>query len=222
MGRAVIDISAPIDAHTHVYPGDPPPLLEVVSERGAIAAVSRLSISTHVGTHIDAPSHLLAGGATAERLALDALCGPCQVADLSYLTVGQPITAHHLRSLQLPSNCRRLLLRTANSEADVWAASAFVPNYSALAPDAAWVLALPPPLGLGLTLVGIDYLSVDPYWANQLPAHRALLANGVIVLEGLDLRQVKAGAYELICLPLKLVGADGAPARAALRLRIKD
>ncbi len=213
----MIDISVPIDAHSHVYPGDPPPLLEVVSEAGAVAMVSRMSISAHVGTHIDAPSHLLQGGSTTERLALDALCGPCQVADLSHLHFGQPITAQHLRGLKLPADCKRLLLRTANSEADVWAAAQFVPNYSALAPDAAWVLALPPPLGLGLTLVGIDYLSVDPYWAHDLPAHRALLANRVIVLEGLDLREVRAGGYELLCLPLKLVGADGAPARAALR-----
>ncbi len=215
MGRAMIDISVPIDAHSHVYPGDLVPQFEVATQEAV--RVSRLSISAHVGTHVDAPSHLLAGGATAERLALEALCGPCQVADLSHLHLGQPITAQHLRSLKLPADCKRLLLRTANSEADVWAAAQFVPNYSALAPDAAWVLALPPPLGLGLTLVGIDYLSVDPYWAHDLPAHRALLANGVIVLEGLDLREVKAGGYELLCLPLKLVGADGAPARAALR-----
>lgn len=213
----MIDITAPLDAHIHVYPGDPAPQLELVSEEGAIAAVSRLCISTHIGTHIDAPSHLLAGGLTAERLSLDVLCGPCQVVDVSHLTAGQPITAQHLRQLKIPPACTRLLLRTANSEADLWAAPQFMPNYSALAPDAAWVLAMPPLLGLGLKLIGIDYLSVDPYWASQLPAHRAFLANGVVVLEGLDLREVRAGAYELICLPLKLVGADGAPARAILR-----
>lgn len=218
-GRPVIDISVPIDAHTHVFPGDPAPILEVLSAANGVTAVSRISISTHIGTHIDAPAHLIAGMTTTERIPLAQLCGHCVVADLSVsVHLGEPITAQHLRGLKLAKGCERLLIRTANSEADVWAGPQFASNFTALAPDAAWVLALPPPLGLGLKLVGIDYLSVDPLWAHELPAHRALLGNNVVVLEGLDLRGVRAGSYELICLPLKLIGSDGAPTRAILRL----
>jgi len=209
----MIDITIPFSSHLPVYPGDPPP--EVVIEQAGGATISHLRLSSHAGTHVDAPRHLFAGGLTVDALSLDLLCGPCYVAEVGS-TLGQPLTPADFASLKLPTDCTRLLLRTPNSEADLWQQAGFASNYTALSPAAAWLLALPRPRGAGLKLLGIDYLSVDPFWAKGLPAHRALLAAGVVIVEGLDLRTVRAGAYQLTCLPLKLLGGDGAPARVLL------
>lgn len=211
----MIDITVSFSPTMHVWPGDPQPAVEV--ERAGGVQVARLTMSSHAGTHVDAPRHLLANGTAVDALPLDTLCGPCYVAEVGS-TLGQPLTAADFSSLQLPPDCQRLLLRTPNSEADLWEQSEFARNFTALSPAVAWLLALPPPRGVGLKLIGIDYLSVDPFWASSLPAHRALLAAGVIIVEGLDLRSVQAGAYQLTCLPLKIEDGDGAPARVILSL----
>ncbi len=178
-------------------------------ENGDSSNNSRLDCDVHVGTHIDAPLHFLPGGATAEATPLDALIGPAYVADLPEAEV---ITAADLDALPLPSGTRRLLLRTRNSL--LWAESdrRFRPDFTALKPDAAqWVV------DRGIRLVGVDYLSVQCYREGP-QVHEILLGAGVIIVEGLNLHQAPAGTYELLCLPMKLVGAEGAPARAVLRL----
>ena len=177
-------------------------------EAGDEANVSRLDCDVHVGTHVDAPWHFLPDGAPVEGLSLDALVGPCVVAHVPEATA---ITADVLDGLGLPPGTERLLFRTRNSM--LWArdVAEFVREYVALTPDAAsWVVAR------GIRLVGVDYLSVERY--QDIPrAHRVLLGAGVAVVEGLNLADVVPGDYELLCLPLRLAGAEAAPARAVLR-----
>ena len=177
-------------------------------ETGDEANVSRLGRDVHVGTHVDAPWHYLDNGNTVEQLPLDTLIGPAIVA---YLPEADPVTASGLAGLALPPDTERLLLRTLNSE--LWAAGVtdFREDYVALTVDAArWVVEQ------GIRLIGVDYLSVQRYDDGPL-THQILLRADLIVLEGLNLADVEPGSYELICLPLCLVGAEGAPARAVLR-----
>lgn len=192
----VIDISLSIDAGMAVWPGDPPVRVEPVSrvEAGDIAAVSRLALGTHTGTHVDPPAHFLAGGATVDELPLDVLVGPAVVADL---TGGGPVDAARLAALDLPEGTVRILLKTS-------AAGGLV------TPDgAAWLVER------GLQLVGVDTLSIEPP-SEHYPVHRLLLGAGVIIVEGLDLTAAAPGRYQLACLPLRIAGGDGAPARAVL------
>ena len=170
--------------------------------------MSRLECDVHVGTHVDAPWHYLEDGNTVEQLPLDVLVGPAIVA---YLPGVSAVTTGDLASVTLPTDTERLLLRTRNSE--LWAAEVteFREDYVALTVDAArWVV------DQGIRLVGVDYLSVQRYDDSPL-THQILLKADVIILEGLNLADVQPGAYELVCLPMLLVGAEGAPARAVLR-----
>ena len=207
----IYDISVPVRPEMPVWPGDPRPEVTQASSLTAsdAATVTRLCLGTHTGTHVDAPAHILAGGATMDNLPLDMLVGACYVAE----TAAWPaITAQDLEALCLPRGTTRLLLKTVNSQ--LWGDQdqAFRRDFAALAPDAAsWLVSQ------GLRLVGVDYLSVEAYDAPaDHPVHRTLLAVGVVLLEGLDLRQVPAGSYTLICLPLRIAGVEGAPARAIL------
>ena len=177
-------------------------------DKGDPFNISRLDCDLHTGTHVDAPLHFLQNGTTVEKLSLDVLIGPCHVA---YLPDAADITAGNLTNLNLPSGIKRLLLRTRNSE--LWAAKTteFRKDFVALTRDAAqWIV------DKGIRLIGVDYLSVQRYRDNAR-THQILLGADTIALEGLNLSGVKPGFYELICLPLKLVGAEGAPARAVLR-----
>ena len=192
----VIDISLSISGAMAVWPGDPPVLVEPLSrvEAGDVAAVSRLALGTHTGTHVDPPAHFLAGGATVDQLPLDVLVGPAVVADL---TGGGPIDAARLEALGLADGTVRLLLKTSATE-------------GLLTPDgAAWLVER------GVRLVGADTLSIEPATDNY-PVHRCLLGAGVIIVEGLDLTAAAPGRYQLVCLPLRIAGGDGAPARAVL------
>lgn len=169
---------------------------------------TRLDCDTHVGTHVDAPSHFLVNGATVEQLSLEVLIG---TAIVSYLPKVSEIAASDLENLALPSGIERLLLRTRNSE--LWKAGVaeFRKDYVALTADAAqWIV------DHNISLIGVDYLSVQRYGDSAL-THQVLLESGVVILEGLNLADIKPGSYELICLPIRLVGAEGAPARAVLR-----
>jgi arylformamidase len=198
-----------LDALTPAWPGDPAFALDAlytVAQDGV--AVSRLTLGSHTGTHVDAPAHLQSGGVTVDALSLERLCGPAWVA---YLDAQAHITTDDLVRAAIPDDCRRLLLRTGNSERGLLRAPIFYPDYTALTADAAAYLA-----ARRLWLVGIDALSVDAFTADELPAHRALLDGGIIVVEGLDLTNAAPGPYWLACLPLRLTGADGAPARAVL------
>jgi arylformamidase len=201
----LIDVSVPIRERMPIYDGNPGVVLERVQSiaRGDGANVSRLTLGCHTGTHLDAPLHFIDDGAAAESLPLEPLVGEAVVVDARHLR--GPIDAGSLESCGIPEGVERVLLHTPNSE--LWASDAFTRAFIRLdASGAEWVVAR------GIRLVGLDYLSI-----GDQDAHRILLGAGVLALEGLDLRGVEAGRYELLCLPLDVVGADGAPARALLR-----
>jgi arylformamidase len=206
---AWIDVSVPVRTGMIVYDGDPPVRIERVMEiaRGDLANLSGMEMGAHTGTHVDAPLHFVEGGAGADRLPLDALVGPAVVADARAAT--SDIDAAALAALEIPPGTERLLLRTRNG--DLWARDEFTRDYVGVADDAAREL-----VAMGVGLLGIDYLSIAPS-ADPAPTHRVLLEAGVVIVEGLDLRAVAPGRYDLVCLPLRLEGADGAPARALLR-----
>jgi arylformamidase len=197
----IIDISVPIRPGMPTYPGDPTVTLERVKSLadGDVVNLSRVDLGAHTGTHVDAPLHFIDGAEAMESLPLDALVGPARVVDL---TAAERLDAAAFDGVEL---AERVLLKTTNSE--LWARDSFAEGALQLDGGAAGVL-----VDAGVRLVGIDYLSIgDP------EAHRVLLGAGVVPVEGLDLRGVDAGQYELICAPLKLVGSDGAPARVLLR-----
>ena len=177
-------------------------------DRGDSFNISRLDCNLHTGTHVDAPWHFLQNGTTVEQLPLNVLVGPSYVA---HLPNAADITAGDLDDLNLPSGIERLLLRTRNSE--LWASKVteFRKDFVALTTDAAqWIV------DNGIRLIGLDYLSVQRYH-DDAKTHQILLGADTILLEGVNLSNVKSGFYELICLPMILVGADGAPVRAILR-----
>jgi len=191
-----------------VYKGDPDVVLSRVASlaAGDLANVSRLDFGVHTGTHVDAPVHFIEGAPGAEDIPLAALVGPARVVDATGFVTD--INESAMRGLDIPDGTERLLLKTRNSR--LWEKSDFSAGFSGLTEDAAHHV-----VGLGVRLVGIDYLSIAPH-ADPAPTHVALLQAGVVILEGLDLRGVDPGEYTLVCLPLRLVGADGAPARAVL------
>ena len=204
----VHDISLTLRARMPVFPGEPTPLLEPTSQmkRGDLYNVSRLTLSTHTGTHIDAPLHFLAGGTPVDQLPVDVLVGPALVV---VMAVEQEITAADLEAAAIPPGTERLLFKTRNSrlldDAD------FRRNFVYVTLDAArWLVER------GVRLVAIDYLSVERMDAQPNIVHQTLLRAGVVIVEGADLRQVAPGSYLLACLPLKIEGADGSPVRAVL------
>ncbi len=207
---AFIDISVPLRSGMVVWPGERPfEMRRVRSLEQDGANVSELCLGSHAGTHVDASAHFVAGGRGVDRLPVDVLNGPADVADLS--GVESAISAADLEAAHLPADCQRLLLRTRNSLYWERAADRFHEDYVALSVEAAdWVVQR------GIRLVGIDYLSIEPYRLPGHPVHRALLGAQVIVLETIDLSRVAAGRYHLSCLPLFIAGADGAPTRAIL------
>lgn len=203
------DISVPISESLPVWPGDPPVQITHSShlDLGDEATVSRLDFGAHTGTHVDAPAHFVAGGLGVDRLALDLLVGPAWVV---HALEAETLSADLLESLDIPPGTERVLFRTRNSELWARSLSAFDENFVAITEDGArWLVAR------GLRLVGVDYLSVAPFH-DPVPTHQILLRAGMIVVEGLDLGQVAPGRYQFVCLPLKLAGGDGAPARAIL------
>jgi arylformamidase len=197
------DISVPINAVMHVYDGNPGFHLELVDSiaAGATANVSRLDLGVHTGTHVDAPVHFIDGAAGTESL--ETLIGPASVVDAT--TVSGDLDAEALAELALPADLTRILFKTSNSR--LWNRDSFSRDFVRLTGSGARFL-----IESGVSLVGIDYLSI-----GDAEAHQELLGAGVTALEGLDLREVDPGDYELICLPLRLEGSDGAPARVILR-----
>ena len=206
-----IDVSMPLFAGMPAFPGDPPFASEAASrlERGDPYDLSRITMGSHAGTHVDPPSHFLPGARSAEALDLDVLNGPCEV--FRVRGGGRLITAAMLS--EVPAGTRRLLLRTENSER--WARRLeFFEEYVHLGLDGAKAL-----LKAGVRLVGIDSLSIESDPSGRFPVHRELLGHGALILEGLLLASAEPGAYELRCLPLALRGGDGGPARAVLASR---
>ncbi len=205
----IYDLSMPIHPGMMTWPGDPLVTLEEVASLEAQGArVSRLSLGTHTGTHLDAPRHLLPDGAGVDAWGWEALLGPARVVHLPRV---QRITDQHLHDAGIYPPITRVLLRTSNSDRGLLRRPTFVEDYAALDTSAAHHL-----VAYGVRLVGIDALSVDPSEEDAGPAHRILLRESVAVLEGLDLADVPTGDYWLCCLPLPLAGTDGAPVRAVL------
>jgi arylformamidase len=205
------DITVPISSSMPVWPGDPPVRLEQVKSimSGDSCNVTFLSMGAHTGTHIDAPCHYLERGMTVDAIPLEQLNGPCRVVETS---ARDNIERSHLEHHDL-AGCSRILIKTRNS--GLWNNSihAFEKDFTALGLSAAQYL-----VDSGVVLVGIDYLSIEAFRPDDgNPVHTTLLGNNIIILEGLNLSAVSAGEYDLVCLPLKLAGADGAPARVMLR-----
>ena len=206
----IYDISLSISPDMLVWPGDPAVLLEQVSsmDAGAHDNVSRLACSVHTGTHVDAPHHFLNDHRTVESLALDILVGPAQVIQIPREV--KVVNAEVLEKAALPAGTVRLLLKTNNSQLWERGENTFFTGFVGISADGAdWLVRY------GIKLVGIDYLSVAPYH-QSIPTHRVLLTAGIIIVEGLDLSAINPGSYSLYCLPLKLVGSDGAPTRVIL------
>lgn len=203
------DITLTLSSTLPSWPGDTPFELERVQkiELGDTANVSTLKMSVHMGTHVDAPDHFLNNGKTVERLSLSILSGRAYVLHLPDVDL---ITASILEKAEIPPRTRRILFKTRNSHYWEKQLPGFQTDFVALSPDAAQYL-----VDRGVKLVGIDYLSIAPYHQG-LVTHQILLKAGVVILEGLDLSSVSQGRYSLYCLPLKLAGSDGAPARAIL------
>ena len=208
MPRKLFDISVPVKNGGVVYPGNPEIHIELQQDmsRGGSSNVSLVAIGSHTGTHVDAPLHMIPGGAGVDGIPLDALIGPALV--IAFDDDVMAVTEAYLRSQPIAGH-ERVLLKTRNSryirERD------FHRDYTYLAPDGAEYL-----VSLGVRLVGIDYLSIEQFHSGHHRTHKTLLSRGVVIVEGLDLSQPPAGEYELYCLPVLLDGLDGAPARAVL------
>lgn len=204
-----IDISVGVSPDLPVWPGDPPLELERIASLadGDEANVSRLAVGVHVGTHVDAPLHFLEGGASVDQLDPGTLVGPAQVVELPEVDV---IDAAALERAASSVTSQRLLFRTRNSR--LWDSldAGFQRDFVAIDESGArWLVERE------VRLVGVDYLSVAP-WGQAEATHKVLLEAGVVIVEGLDMRSVEPGQYVLYCLPIKLMGSDGAPARALL------
>ena len=195
----IFDITRPLSAETLVYPGDLKPTFRQRDEGKYL--ISDLHMSTHTGTHIDAPVHYLKSGDTIDKIPLINLIGKCRVVDVS--GAGSNITAEHLAGKT--DNTPRLLLKTLFS-----GHNQFIENYPSLSFDAARLIT-----GKGICCVGIDSPSIESYLCNGT-VHRELLGKGCIIIELLELSAVPDGYYDMIALPLRLDGLDGSPARVVL------
>jgi arylformamidase len=204
----LIDVTVALDSNVPTYPGNTPFHLEPIKRlsRGDSSNVSTVHLSAHAGTHVDAPRHFFDDRPGVESLPLDLLCGPARVVEVS---THKAIEAEDLRSLDLSAD-QRLLIKTRNSE--LWGSPEFHRDFIGVAEGAARLL-----VERGVKVVGVDYLSVEAFKTPGAPTHHILLGAGTIVIEGLDLHAVEPGPYEMFCLPLRIVDADGAPARVVLR-----
>jgi arylformamidase len=205
----IYDITVGITPDMPVWPGHVPVIVEQFKTlaRGDIANISRVAGSAHMGTHVDAPCHFIEGAASLDDMSLEVLTGNAYVSDLQDVRV---IDEEVLEKAGIPPDAERILLKTRNS--DLWASGVreFRTDYVGLnAKGAQWLVSR------GVKLVGSDYLAVAAY-DDLVETHRVLLGNEVIIAEGLNLSGVGQGWYKLYCLPLKLAGSDGAPARAIL------
>lgn len=209
-----IDASAPIDPQTApVYPGNAPIKLEFMLDyaKGDRLDLSSYSLGAHTGTHVDAPLHFIKGGTAVDKVPLEPFVGPARVIDCS--AEATVIDTAELNKHDW-KGAKRILFRTRNSRNGWMTDPTFHEDFTYLAPDAAQLLA-----DAGVQLVGIDYLSIEKFHSRQPKTHLALLSKGIPVIEGLSLKDVAPGDYDLIVLPLRVVGHEAAPARAILRRR---
>jgi arylformamidase len=206
-----LDISVPIRDGMPTFTGDPTVHLERAQSMsdGAICNVSRLDFGVHSGTHIDAPVHFIDGAGGVEDAGFDLLVGPAEVVDAR--DIDGAFDAAAIDRMAIPAGTTRLIFLSRNS--DLWSLPGFSTTFAGVTLDGARAL-----IERGVRLVGADYLSIAPF-DSPVATHVALLKAGVIVVEGLDLRGVEPGSYDLIVLPLRIPGCDGGPARAILQLR---
>ncbi len=206
-----IDISVPLhDSMVH-WPGDAPFKIERVSDvnSGDSNTLSTVTTGTHAGTHIDAPAHFIRGGPGIDRMPPDVGIGPARVIEIKDRESIKPeeLEEHSIRRGD------RLLFKTHNSSR-AWRNDRFVKDYVYLTKESAAYLA-----DRRVKAVGIDYLSIGGFKADGASVHRILLGAGIWIIEGLNLAEIDPGRFDLVCLPLRLAGADGSPARAFLRPR---
>ena len=207
----IYDVTVAISESVPIYSGDPAVAIEGVKgiAGGDNSNVSKLCFGAHTGTHVDAPNHFIEGTRRVEDLELEKLVGRCRVVEIDNSV--EAIDVEHLAGLD---GIERVVFKTRNSAFWNEPEKGFRTDFTYITPDAARALA-----NAGTKLVGIDYLSVEKFGSDDFATHTALLAAEVVIVEGVDLRNVPAGDYEIVCLPLKYIGAtgDGAPARTILR-----
>jgi arylformamidase len=207
----IYDVTVPISDRVPIYEGDPGVNISNVSSMssGDSANVSSLCFGAHTGTHVDAPNHFIDGKRRVEDLEISKLVGPCRVIEMDRSVMA--IESGHLEQL---AGVERVAFKTRNSSFWNDAEAGFRTDFTYITPAAAGTL-----VDAGIKLVGIDYLSVEMFGSKDFATHKILLEREIVILEGLDLRDVPSGDYEIICLPLKYVGStgDGAPARTILR-----
>ena len=205
------DVTVPISANVPIYSGDPKVNIDTPSSiaAGDPANVSHLCFGAHTGTHVDAPSHFIEGGRRVDKLDIEKLIGRCTV-----VAIADEVDAIEPHHLPMSTDVDRILFKTRNSAFWNEPEKGFREDFTYVSPEAARIMA-----GRGVKLVGIDYLSIEKFGSTDFGTHIALLSKEVVIVEGLDLRGIAAGEYELICMPLKWVGStgDGAPARTILR-----
>jgi arylformamidase len=207
-----IDVSATLDpAKTPVYEGDAPMKFDFLRHMrtGDFVTLSVLSMGAHSGTHVDAPMHFVARGASIDQVELDRLIGSARVIEIPDSV--QAIGAAELNRHDWKT-AKRVLFRTRSSHRGWMDTREFHKDFAYIAPDAAQLLA-----DAGVVLIGVDYISAEQFGAPAPKTHQILLGRGIPIVEGMDLRAVQAGDYDLIVLPLKVAGHEGAPARAIMR-----
>jgi arylformamidase len=204
-----IDISVRLRSGMVHWPDNPPVRIERIldMEHGDVANVSKISMGSHTGTHMDAPLHFVREGEGLDEMPLTAAMGRTRVIEIHDPESVKPedLDPHEIRRGE------RILLKTQNSARD-WPSTAFIEDFVYVSQEAARYLA-----AREIQTIGIDYLSVGGFHRDGVETHEALLNAGIWVIEGLDLSQVESGEYELVCLPIKVERSDGAPARAILR-----
>ena len=204
----LLDVSVPLRQGLPTYPNNPPFELQPIQRiaDGGTANVSRLVMGTHTGTHVDAPFHFFDDGIGVDELPLELLIGRARVVEI---TGRGGIAAEDLQQAGLREDLR-VLFKTSNSA--LWNSDTFHEDYAHITDSGARFL-----VEQGVKVVGVDYLSVEQFKKPGAPAHRTLLSNGVIIIEGLNLAEAEPGMYEMYCLPLPVTGGDGAPARVILK-----
>ena len=209
------DVTYPIFEGMTGWPGQPVTSFDTLSciHCGDTAKVTMLHFSAHSGSHMDAPNHFLAEGIDISRAPFEVGLGPVRIARIDGPAEVTPdqLRAYEQRTRPLARG-ERLILRTPNSDRGLWLQDPFDRDYRGIGPEAAAYIA-----EKKLQLIGVDYLSVGPFYEGNPQTHRALMGAGVWIIEGVDLRRVEEGDYEMICLPLKIVGSDGSPIRILIR-----
>jgi arylformamidase len=205
--KTIHDVTLPLFPGMTVFPGDPAFMLEKTGslDRGDGFNLSKITLGSHCGTHVDAPNHFFPEGLTVENLPLETFIGAAKVVEIG---ARDRIRPEDLQRADIQAG-DRILLKTVNSR--LFQENNFRQDYVHLSPDSAWYLR-----NKKIRLIGIDYFSIDGLGEDEGPCHRILLGAGIIIMEGLNLVDIKEGRYDLIALPLRLAGCDGSPVRAVL------